>query len=94
MTLLVPTNDPGATADQYRAQGWTTENIYCERFYRTLCDGMLWAVSFYKSDQIEMNYENLDNENNRLENLEVMTFSQHAKLHNALRREAMKNAGK
>lgn len=53
MTVLIPTNDPGATCAQYRAQGWTTEKIFCGRFYRVLCDGMLWAVSFWRPDPPE-----------------------------------------
>ena len=52
--VVVPTSDPGATEAEYRAKGWFVGNCYAGKFYPTLCDGHLWAVSFWRPAQTEL----------------------------------------
>lgn len=55
MTVIVPTNDPGAIELEYRAKGFKLMNLYAKPFYRTLCDpnldaGCQWAAQMWKPE--------------------------------------------
>ena len=55
MTVIVPTNDPGATSTEYESKGYHVGSIYAKPNHRALCDpnldgGKMWAISFWKPD--------------------------------------------
>lgn len=53
MSIIVPTDDPGKTEAEYRAQGWIPANLYAAPFYQRYCEGRRWAIQFWKPEQPE-----------------------------------------
>lgn len=53
-TITVPTNDPRKTESEYLARGWKVATLFVGKFYAPLCDGHLWAISFWRPAQEEL----------------------------------------